>query len=69
MEKCFMCEKKLGEGTAWSVCYDPEYESNVWGSDTHEAKAFLCNHCGDLVKTRGMILRIGNGKCDSITQK
>ena len=50
-ERCIICKIELDDkGTPYSVCYDPEFEHNVWGGDSHEYVGYLCKSCFDGLK-------------------
>lgn len=48
MSVCLLCGDPI-EDSPFSVCYDPEWEHNVWGGDTHETIGLLCSPCGEKV--------------------
>lgn len=51
MEKCLICKKNISQnGTPYSVCFDSEFESNVWGGDSHDIIGYLCKNCFDKIK-------------------
>lgn len=46
LSRCILCHNDLPDGDSpWSICYDPEWKRNVWGGDTHEYIAMLCESC------------------------
>ena len=48
--KCVLCDKPIEAGhSPFSICYDPEWEHNVWGGDTHESLGLLCVQCGEKI--------------------
>ena len=48
MDKCARCFCEIASGgVGWTVCFDPQHERNVWGSDTFEERAYLCAECGE----------------------
>ena len=54
MERCLICGKEISPdgGSPYSVCYDPAWEYNVWGGDSHEYIGYLCWDCGEKLKTK-----------------
>ena len=45
---CIICKKELsGKDSPWSICYDPAWKRNVWGGDSHEYRALLCQDCAE----------------------
>jgi predicted RNA-binding Zn-ribbon protein involved in translation (DUF1610 family) len=48
MERCLVCRKDITNknGSPYSVCYDPHWETNVWGGDSHKHVGYLCENCG-----------------------
>jgi hypothetical protein len=50
LDWCAICGIMLDD-SAWSVCFDPCYARcyarNVWGGDTHEYRAYLCQSCAE----------------------
>lgn len=48
---CLVCGKDIyKKGTPWTLCFDPEFERNVWGGDTHDYIGYFCTECGPKVK-------------------
>ncbi len=51
---CVVCGTVLGiDGSPWSICYDEEYEHNIWGGDSHEYRAYLCQNCATNLILKG----------------
>lgn len=47
-DRCSLCDSVLDDGDSpWSICYDPLLKLNIWGGDTHEYRAFLCQECAE----------------------
>ena len=46
-ETCIICKKQVGENNPWTICFDPAAAVNVWGGDSHEVKAQLCEQCAE----------------------
>ena len=44
---CVICGEKLNHilGGPWSICFDPMWEKNCWGGDTHEIVGYICEGC------------------------
>ena len=48
MTVCHLCKKDLSKiSSPWSICYDPYYKENIWGGDSHEYRALLCQDCAE----------------------
>jgi hypothetical protein len=41
---CIKCKCEMNNG-AHTICFDPEWERNVWGGDTHKILGWLCGEC------------------------
>jgi hypothetical protein len=45
---CTRCDAALADWRSpWTICYDPMWENNVWGGDSHEYRGFLCQKCAE----------------------
>lgn len=59
---CSLCDAPLeGHSSPWSICFDPSWEGNVWGGDTHEYRAVLCQECAEKLLTQDVELTIIKG--------
>ena len=46
--QCALCDCELpAKGSGWGVYFDPEFRTNIWGGDTYQDKAYLCQDCGE----------------------
>lgn len=51
-ETCSVCSTPLKDGDSpWSVCFDPLWKDNVWGGDSHEIRAVICQECAERILT------------------
>lgn len=45
---CSLCGAELDNGfSPWSICFDPFFDRNLWGGDSHEYRALLCQECAE----------------------
>ena len=49
MAQCLLCWVEIDE-SAFTICQDPSYKNNLWGSDTHIVLGNLCDECGEKFK-------------------
>ena len=49
MAQCLLCWVEIDD-SAFTICQDPSYKNNLWGSDTHVVLGNLCDECGEKFK-------------------
>lgn len=50
--KCVRCGSELHGGhSPWSICFDPYWQENVWGGDSHETRGMFCQVCAEKIIT------------------
>lgn len=42
--KCGICLSAVAHGPV-SICYDPHWEINIWGGDSHRYICAMCDAC------------------------
>lgn len=61
-KQCHICDANLpGGDSPWSICFDPKWKENVWGGDTHEYRAILCQQCAERI-----VLKKANSFAESV---